>query len=264
VKSVGLVFGHGASADSAQGPFLTDLAVHFAKHGHIVMRNICKQKEQRRQRIFERTADTAAMSPYGREVTKWIYLGHENGARIASLVGYKSPRIKHAFVLLSYPLLEPAPPPTKQKAGAEPPADSIGPLLRMVETCKAPVLFINGEYDYNCPGARLKALAPQIEATGTDARSIIFPELDAQFRAPGATEADAGAVEAIKSHVEALIKVVEEGNTSGWTAPKLEDIVPSNRIPDRPQPDLPLEDNDQEEGDGSPIGEDTSMQPPGK
>ena len=35
-----------------------------------------------------------------------------------------------AFVLLSYPLLEPAPPPAKQKAGAIPPADSGARLQR--------------------------------------------------------------------------------------------------------------------------------------
>jgi hypothetical protein len=234
MRDVGIVIAHGADADAQRGPFLTQLAVHLAKRGHVVMRYFCRQKEQRRQRIFERSADTAAASPYARAVSKWVYVGHENGARIAALVGFKSARPKHGFIFLSYPLLEPAPPPPKQKAGADPPADSRGPLHRLVETVKAPELFICGELDYNCPGGELKAEGPRIAAAGVDARAVILPNLDAQFKAPGAETMAPETTTWIISLIDGFIDSVAAGAAPVADLPPLEAIVPSNRVPPRP------------------------------
>lgn len=183
IQPVGLIFAHGTDADAQRGPLFNALTNHFARKGFLVMRYYCRQKEQRRQRIFERSADTAAHSPYAKNVKKWIFVGHENGARIAALIGYKSPlRPKHAFIFLSYPLLEPAPPPPKQKAGAEPPPDSTGPLIKLFDAVQVPMLFISGENDYNCPGKDLKAFGDAHAAqAGVDARAVILSDVDAQF-----------------------------------------------------------------------------------
>ena len=39
------------------------------------MRCYCKQKEQRRQRMFEKALDAAATSPFARGVTRWLLAG---------------------------------------------------------------------------------------------------------------------------------------------------------------------------------------------
>lgn len=41
------------------------------------MRYYCKQKEQRRQRIYEKALDTAATSPFARAVSAWVLAGEE-------------------------------------------------------------------------------------------------------------------------------------------------------------------------------------------
>lgn len=270
MKNVGLVLAHGNDAEDSKGRFFTELAIHFAKKGHVVMRYYCKQKEQRRQRIFERSVDTAAASPYARNVKKWIYVGHENGARIAALIGYKSPKSKAGFVFLSYPLLEPAPPPPKQKAGAIPPADSIGPLVKLIETVKSPLLFINGELDYNCPGADLKALAPKFQEAGVDARAAIFPDLDAKFIAPNGNEASPEMITFIEQLIEKFIDCIDTAQVSNSTlelkdfdVPRVSEIEASERVPPRPEATARVvhdvevdggDDEDEEQGNQQQIG----------
>lgn len=261
VKSVGVVLGHGTDADDQRGPFLSGLSMHLAKQGHVVMRFYCKQKEQRRQRIFERSADTAATSPYARAVTKWVFIGHENGARIAALVGYKNPRPKRGFIFLSYPLMDPAPPPPKQKAGAEPPADSTGPLLKLVETVKAPILFICGELDYNCPGADLKAVGPQLAAPGVDARAVILPNLDANFKAPNAAQVAPEIQSQILSFVDTFLQGIATDSFASLDFPKLDEIVPSNRVPARPVTAAPEAEEEEGEGDGDDNDVDMDAEP---
>jgi dienelactone hydrolase len=235
-REVGLLLAHGDDAEGMRGPLLTRLAAHFARQGYVVARYYCRQKEQRRQRILERTADTAALSPYARTVRRWVWVGHANGARIATLVAAKNPRLQRAaFALLSYPLMEPAPPPPKQKAGAEPPADSLGPLMRLIESSKAPILFVSGELDCNCPGADLKAVGPALAAAGVDARAVILPDLDSQFAAPGAAGPGPQALEAVVGLVDRFVKAVEAGGVAACGLPGLDAIVPSTRVPPRPQ-----------------------------
>ena len=43
--------------------------------GFLVVRCYCKQKEQRRQRMFEKALDAAATSPFARGVTRWLLAG---------------------------------------------------------------------------------------------------------------------------------------------------------------------------------------------
>ncbi len=43
--------------------------------GYLVVRCYCKQKEQRRQRMFEKALDAAATSPFARGVTRWLLAG---------------------------------------------------------------------------------------------------------------------------------------------------------------------------------------------
>jgi hypothetical protein len=236
IKSVGVVIAHGVDAELQRGPFLSSLATHLAKQGYVVMRYYCKQKEQRRQRILERGVDTVVASPYARGVKKWVFIGHENGARIATLVGHKTHRRKHGFIFLSYPLMEPAPPPSKQKAGAEPPADSIGPLIKLIEIVKAPQLFICGEMDYNCPGADLKAVGPQLKAAGVDARAVIFENLDSHFKQlENATEVAPETSEKIFQLIDTFLQGVETDSMASVDLPSFDSIIPSDRVPPRPE-----------------------------
>ena len=43
--------------------------------GFLVVRCYCKQKEQRRQRMFEKALDAAATSPFARGITRWLLAG---------------------------------------------------------------------------------------------------------------------------------------------------------------------------------------------
>ena len=79
------------------------------------MRYYCKQKEQRRQRIFEKALDSCATSPFARPAVRgWVLAGVESGARVAAAVGSKCRGNVAAFAFLSYPILVrargPAPP----------------------------------------------------------------------------------------------------------------------------------------------------------
>ena len=238
VKSVGIVLAHGNNAELQRGPFLTALSVHLAKQGYVVMRYLCRQKEQRRQRIFERSVDTATASPYARSIRKWVYIGHENGARIAAQIGYKigAHRPRNGFIFLSYPLLEPAPPPPKQKAGADPPADSKAPLMKLIDAMKAPELYICGEMDYNCPGADLQALGPRIEEAGVDARAVILSDLDSHFKRPDEEEVGEDTIETLLKLIDMFLEAVEGDAVGKTDFPKFDEIVPSTRVPPRPAP----------------------------
>ena len=213
IQTVGLIFAHGTNADDQRGPLFNALTNHFCKKGYLVMRYYCRQKEQRRQRIFERSADTAAHSPYAKHVKKWIFVGHENGARIAALIGYKAPlRPKHAFIFLSYPILEPAPPPPKQKAGAEPPPDSTGPLIKLFEAIQVPIMFISGENDSNCPAKALKAFGDDhASQAGVDLRAVVLPGVDAQFMRTDCKTSSRSFVGAVgTTEIEIIIDLMEK------------------------------------------------------
>lgn len=256
IKSVGVVIAHGINAELQRGPLLSSLATHLAKQGYVVMRYFCKQKEQRRQRIFERSVDTVVASPYASGVKKWVFIGHENGARIVTSVGYKTHRPKHGFIFLSYPLMEPAPPPPKQKAGAEPPADSIGPLMKLIEIVKAPQLFICGEMDYNCPGADLKAIGPQLQAAGVDARAVIFENLDAHFRNPeNEGEAALETFEKMFGLIDTFLRGIEADSVASLHLPEglpsFDSIIPSTRVPPRPENGAAAEVEEEMEMDGA-------------
>ena len=209
MSPVGLVLAHGGDADDWRAPLLEQLAARFAAAGHVVMRYFCPLKEQRRHRILEKAFEVARTSPYAAAVSKWVFVGYDNGARIAAggaccppmrllpdrwnqgrqlataawtcchwqpcmcstpctkaaqecnkaagtvaqasnphhptcplfccaAVGGKvaSRATVSGFAFLSYPLLDPAPPPPKQKAGAVPPADS--GAHHLIAACRSP------------------------------------------------------------------------------------------------------------------------------
>ena len=46
--------------------------------GYVVIRFCCKQKESRRQRMYEKALDACATSPYGRSVRRWILAGQQS------------------------------------------------------------------------------------------------------------------------------------------------------------------------------------------
>ena len=84
MSPVGLVLAHGGDADDWRAPLLEQLAARFAAAGHVVMRYFCPLKEQRRHRILEKAFEVARTSPYATAVSKWVFVGYDNGARIAA------------------------------------------------------------------------------------------------------------------------------------------------------------------------------------
>lgn len=50
----------------------------FCLVGYVVVRYYCKQKEQRRQRIFEKALDACATSPFARHVSRWVLAGSDD------------------------------------------------------------------------------------------------------------------------------------------------------------------------------------------
>lgn len=210
VRSVGIILAHGSEADEQRGQLLEALARYFASKGHIVMRYHCRQKEMRRQRIYERSVDVATFSPYAlNSVSKWIYCGHMNGARIATTVGFKSSRPKAGFIFLSYPLLEPSPPPTKLKAGAKPPQDSLGPMHKLMKVCKAPQLYICGDMDHDCPASLLRKQGRLFIDAGIDARAVIIPGVDAQFRKQNDSNIDDTTLSQIETAIDNFLDAIE-------------------------------------------------------
>eukprot|EP00887_Chlorella_sp_A99_P007385 scaffold2.g7385.t1 len=68
------------------------------------------------------------------------------------------------------------PPPPKQKAGALPPTDSMGPLHKLSERAqRLPLLFVIGELDPVCPTGKLKEAA-QMLAGELDMRAVVLEE----------------------------------------------------------------------------------------
>ncbi|PSC70326.1 GMP synthase [glutamine-hydrolyzing] [Micractinium conductrix] len=247
VSPLGLVLAHGGDAgETWKGPLMERLACDFAAAGHAVVRYYCPLKEQRRHRILEKAFDAAASSPYCAAVQRWAFVGLDNGARIAAGVAAKA--TAHAEVaglaLLSYPLLQPAPPPPKQKAGAAPPADSVGALSKLGE-CPPhppPVFFLCGEFDRLCPGDKLQETVAEA-LPGCDVRAVVLEGLSGRFCEPGTKELEGGTLDTIVQHVQSFVKALkEEGQGGGAGAgaglaacplPKAADLVPSTRpLPD--------------------------------
>ena len=56
------------------------------------MRYYCKQKEQRRQRIYEKALDTVATSPFARGVKAWVLAG---GCCLSALVSASAASVCH-------------------------------------------------------------------------------------------------------------------------------------------------------------------------
>lgn len=235
ISPVGIVLAHGSDAEDWRGPLLEQLAVQFAQAGHVVMRFFCPLKEQRRHRILEKAFDVAATSPYAKPVQKWALVGYDNGARIAAGVGSKvcSRGGVCGFAFLSYPLLDPAPPPPKQKAGAIPPADSVGPLAKLSEFGQ-PMLFVCGEFDRLCPVSRLKETIAEA-LPDVDARVVVLEGLSGRFCAPGTKVLDDQALATVVQHVQTFVAAIKEGRLAACPLPKAADLVPSTR----PLPDVP-------------------------
>ncbi len=74
-------------AEAGWGCWLSGPAVPFTvcpclpSAGYVVMRYYCKQKEQRRQRIYEKALDTVATSPFARAVKTWVLAGEGASGR---------------------------------------------------------------------------------------------------------------------------------------------------------------------------------------
>ncbi|KAI3426267.1 hypothetical protein D9Q98_008642 [Chlorella vulgaris] len=238
VRPLGIMLAHGSDAEESwRAPLLEGLACALAAAGHVVMRYFCPLKEQRRHRIFEKAFDVAATSPYAHCIKRWAFVGFDNGARIAAGVGAKvcarPGSTLAAFAFLSYPLLEPQPPPPKQKQGSSPPTDSIGPLTKLAEG-NLPMLFVCGEFDRLCPGSRLKeTLAEALPAA--DARVVVLEGLSGRFCVPGTKELQQETVQAVVGSVLTFVAAVQAGSLATCALPSAAALEPSTR----PLPDVP-------------------------
>ena len=208
LERTGVVMAHGEEADDYVKEPVSFLAMHLARQGYLVMRYYCRQKEQRRQRIFERTVEAADASPYARNIKNWVYVGYGNGARIAASVGYKSLKPKDGFVFLSYPWMEPMPPPPKQKAGTPTPVDSLGPLFRLAEASKAPQLYISGSLDSNCEFDQLRTIGGVVSSSGINARVCIIAGVDEKFCAKQKPKIAAPVVKEMTTLVQKFLETV--------------------------------------------------------
>eukprot|EP00890_Picochlorum_soloecismus_P005687 jgi/Picsp_1/6119/NSC_03473-R1_hypothetical protein CHLNCDRAFT_144879 [Chlorella variabilis] len=211
LERTGVVIAHGEEADDYLREPVSSLAVHLARQGYLVMRYFCRQKEQRRQRIFERTVEAADASPYARNIKKWVYVGYGNGARIAASVGYKSLKPKDGFVFVSYPWMEPMPPPPKQKSGTPAPVDSLGPLFRLAESAKAPHLYISGSLDSNCEFDQLRTLGGVVSSSGIDARVCIISGVDEKLCAKQKQKIAVPVVKEMNTLVQRFLESLTEG-----------------------------------------------------
>ncbi|GMH32674.1 hypothetical protein BSKO_00508 [Bryopsis sp. KO-2023] len=170
-KDVGVALAHGQNAEEWKGKLMTDVAVALAREGYVVVRYYCKQKEQRRQRIFEKALDACATSPFARHVLRWVLAGVGNGARVAAAVGTRCRGTMAGFILMSYPLKDPMP---SNKGGPAP--DSRAPLKKL----ESPILFITGSRDKYCSLEDLKELEPDMPSE--DKRLIRMQDLDQNFK----------------------------------------------------------------------------------
>ncbi|KAG1665405.1 hypothetical protein FOA52_015815 [Chlamydomonas sp. UWO 241] len=133
VKDVGVILAHGMDADGWRCRLLTRVAEELAAAGHVVIRFHCAQKEYRRQKIFEKTLDACATSPFARMCTRWVLGGVGNGARVAAAVGARCRGTIAGLLLIGYPLTDPMP---TTKGSTMP--DSLAPLAKL----EAPLCFV--------------------------------------------------------------------------------------------------------------------------
>lgn len=222
VASVGVVLGHGSNAADWKGRLATDLAITLASQGYVVCRYQCKQKEQRRQKMFEKALDACATSPYGKPVSHWILAGCGNGARVAAVVGTRCRGSIIGYLFLGYPLREPLPSAGKsRRAEGEPIEDSRGPLLPL----EVPMCFITGDSDETCSLESLAALRPQLASW--DVRAAFVPECDHVFRVPGGRGTSAAAVRHACILAARWVQAVSEETLPQSGLPKLPDPSPA-------------------------------------
>lgn len=221
VKEVGIVLGHGSNAAEWNGKFLTELAAALASQGYLVVRCYCKQKEQRRQRMFEKALDAAATSPFARGITRWLLAGLGNGARVAAVVGTKCRGTIAGFAVLSYPLEEPEPmPPGKGRRNLEAtpgPPDSAGPLLLL----QPPVLFVSGDADDLCSVPHLRRVCKEMQSS--DIRFVVMKGADATLKPPQARSHNAVIV---RNVADTVLEFVEALNNNSLQDSRLPRFVP--------------------------------------
>lgn len=220
VKELGIVLGHGSNAADWNGKFFTELAAALAAEGYLVVRCYCKQKEQRRQRMFEKALDAAATSPFARGITRWLLAGIGNGARIAAAVGTKCRGSIAGFALLSYPLEEPEPmPPGKGRRNVEAtpgPPDSGGPLLAL----QPPVLFISGSCDDLCNLVHLRQVCKQMPSS--DIRFVVVKGADATLKPPQARSHNAVIFRTVADTVLEFAEALNQNQLHSSSLPRFE------------------------------------------
>jgi hypothetical protein len=145
-----------------------------------VMRNFGDYKELRRLKLFDKTIDAAACSPYTTGVQSWILAGLGSGARIAATCCSRVKVPISGLVLLSYPLFEATPP--MGRGGGQP--DS----TKQIVSTMVPTLFVHGGRDRTCRAEDLIAFCGQCAASSEDrstgacgARVVVLQDVDSSF-----------------------------------------------------------------------------------
>ncbi|GBF91341.1 hypothetical protein Rsub_03661 [Raphidocelis subcapitata] len=176
-RDLGIALAYGdAPGLEWRGPLATALATAFAREGYLVVREIGPHSDEvARQRAFEKCLDTAATSPYGRRIARWLLAGLGNGARVAAVAGARARAAVAGQMLFAYPLAAPMP---TIKGSTMP--DSAMPLLRLI----VPALLVAPGADGACPLAALRMALKA--ATSPDVRLVVAEGTDGSFRAPGA------------------------------------------------------------------------------
>ncbi|CAD7700200.1 unnamed protein product [Ostreobium quekettii] len=210
MKDVGVALGHGMNAAEWKGKLMTDISVALAKQGYVVLRYFCKQKEQRRQRLFEKALDACATSPLARCVTRWVLAGIGNGARVAAAVGMRCRRSIAGFVFMSYPLNEPMP----SNKGAPAP-DSAGPLVKLA----APLLFITASHDKFCKVEDLKGLSEKMPSS--DMRLMVLQDHDQNFRTLSGKGPLSSAISMLCSATLEFVNAIQNNALDLCTLPQL-------------------------------------------
>ncbi|GAX73182.1 hypothetical protein CEUSTIGMA_g635.t1 [Chlamydomonas eustigma] len=230
IKDVGIILAHGNDADDWRSKLLTELAVSLSNAGHIVMRYHCAQKEQRRQRIFEKTLDACATSPFARMCSRWVLAGIGSGARVAAAVGTRCRGTMAGFVLISYPLMEPMP--NSKGASME---TSMQPLTKL----SAPLLFVQPGHDPLCNASLIRENVDRMPAP--DIRMLELPDADASLRTVllgGATTPGPQAL-VTKRVCDATLQFVEALNNSKLESCKLLQLKGDNVISDLDSSHIP-------------------------
>jgi len=155
---------------------MTQLATALAAAGYLTVRYYCPGKEQRRLRIFEKTLDAAATSPFARGVSRWVIGGIGSGGRVAANVGAKC-RLNNiaAYAFLGYPLMEPH---NVFKGPTAP--DSINHLTKI----NAPILFIQPDRDHLGSAEGVVNVLDRMPSW--DVRMVEMQGCDGAFRSPDA------------------------------------------------------------------------------